>query len=89
MRSLHRLKADGTIHLERALGQSGTVYLTIPGQKSGLGKVTFRLQNRTVECQAVTPHGQLPTGSNIVVSAVLGPDTVEVVPAGEAARVSS
>ena len=81
MRSLHRLKADGTVRIERAVGQNGTVYLTIPAQKAGVGKVTLSLQNRTVEYQAVTPHQQLATGSKIVVTAVLGPDTVEVVPA--------
>ena len=34
----------------------GTVYLTIPGQKAGAGKVTLCLQNRSVEYQALTPH---------------------------------
>jgi membrane protein implicated in regulation of membrane protease activity len=81
MRSLHRLKADGTVRIERAVGQSGTVYLTIPAQKAGVGKVTVTLQNRTQEYQAVTPHQQLPTGSKIRVTAVIGPDTVEVVTA--------
>src|SRR5262249_47132797 len=81
IRSLHRLKADGTVRIERAVGQSGTVYLTIPAQKAGVGKVTVTLQNRTVEYQAVTPHQQLATGRKVVVTAVLGPDTVEVVPA--------
>jgi hypothetical protein len=78
MRLLHRLKSDGTVHIERAVGQSGTVYLAIPGHKAGKGKVTLRLQNRTVEYQAVTPHQQLATGSQVVVTGVLGPDTVEV-----------
>ena len=88
MRTLHRLKSDGTVRIERAVGQSGTVYLSIPGQKAGAGKVTLRLQNRTVEYQAVTPHQQLPTGSKIVVTAVLGPDTVEVVTADQPAASS-
>jgi len=82
MRMLHRLKSDGTVRIERAVGQCGTVYLTIPGQKAGVGKVTLTLQNRTVEYQAVTAHPLLPTGSKVVVTAVLGPDTVEVAPAG-------
>lgn len=81
MRLLSRLKSDGTVRIERAVGQRGTVYLTIPGQKGGAGKVTLNLQNRTVEYQAVTPHQQLPTGARIVVTAVLSPDTVEVIPA--------
>jgi hypothetical protein len=54
--------------------------------------VTLRLQNRTVEYQALTPHDALPTGSKVVVTGVLGPDTVEVVPTGhpaEAAATSS
>ena len=78
MRLLGRLKSDGTVRIERAVGQRGTVYLTIPGQKGGAGKVTLNLQNRTVEYQAVTPDQPLPTGARVVVTAVLGPDTVEV-----------
>jgi membrane protein implicated in regulation of membrane protease activity len=84
MRTLHRLKADGTVRIERAVGANGTVYVTIPGEKAGVGKVTLSLQDRTVEYQAVTPHQQpLPTGAKIVVTAVIGPDTVEVTPATE------
>jgi hypothetical protein len=85
MRMLHRLRSDGTVRIERAIGHGGTVYLTIPGQRAGVGKVTLSLQNRTVEYQALTPHQQLPTGSKVVVTAVLGPDTVEVAAAGSAA----
>lgn len=88
MRSLHRLKADGTARIERAVGHSGTVYLTIPGQKSGIGKVHLSLQNRTVEYQAVTSHPQLPTGAKVVVTAIISSDTVEVAPATETGSMS-
>jgi membrane protein implicated in regulation of membrane protease activity len=84
MRSLHRLKAEGTVRMERAVGHSGTVYLPIPGGKAGVGKVQLNLQNRTVECQAITAHEQLPTGAKVVVVAVLSPDTVEVASATSA-----
>src|SRR5262249_52543764 len=47
MRTLHRLKSEGTVRIERAVGLCGTVYVSIPGQKTGVGKVTLRLQNRT------------------------------------------
>jgi hypothetical protein len=80
MRWLSRLRAEGTVRMERAVGRSGTVYLPIPGRKAGLGKVTLNLQNRTVECQAVTADQDLPTGAQVVVVAVIGPDTVEVAP---------
>src|SRR5262249_11250074 len=39
MRTLYRLRADGTVRIERAVGRSGTVYLSIPANKAGAGKV--------------------------------------------------
>lgn len=78
MRLLGRLRADGTAHIERALGQPALVYLTIPGRKEGTGKVTVTVQNRTMEYLALTGQDILPTGTPVMVVAVVGPDTVEV-----------
>jgi hypothetical protein len=86
MRQLHRLRAEGTVRIDRALGQNGTVYLKVPGRKSGVGKVTLNLQNRTVEYQAVTNHDDLPTGAKVRVVGVISSDTLEVVPAPELER---
>ena len=52
MQGLTKLQSEGTIHIEGAVGQPGTVYLKIPGNRAGLGKVTLNLQDRTVEYQA-------------------------------------
>jgi hypothetical protein len=84
MRGLTKLKADGTVRIERSVGKTGTVYLKVPGQKSGSGKVHLNLQNRTVEYQAITSSEELPTGAKILVVSVISSDTVEVVPATEA-----
>jgi len=78
MKMLHRLKADGAVRIGRAVGRTGTVYLRVPGQKAGPGKVTLNLQNRTVELEAFTAADELPTGAPIRVVAVLGPSSVEV-----------
>jgi hypothetical protein len=78
MKSLAGLKADGTARVERAVGLAATVYLRIPGAKAGQGKITLMLQNRTVEYQAVTAGGELPTGAQVKVVAVVNSDTVEV-----------
>ncbi len=78
MKSLAGLKADGTARVDRAVGRTGTVYLRIPGAKSGPGKIHLMLQNRTVEYQAVTAGGELPTGTPIKVVAVVNSDSVEV-----------
>lgn len=81
MKSLHRLHSEGTVHLNRAVGSMGTVYLTIPGQRSGAGKVTLTLQNRTMEYQAVTSQSrELTTGTKVKVVAVVAPGTVDVEP---------
>jgi hypothetical protein len=81
MRSLSRLKADGTARVDRAVGRTGTVYLRVPGSRSGPGKVHLSLQNRTVEYQAVTAGVELPTGTPVKVVGVVNADTVEVVAA--------
>jgi hypothetical protein len=80
MRALSRLRAEGTVRMDRAVGRGGTVYLPIPAQKAGAGRVLLNLQNRTVECQAITADKELPTGAPVVVVAVISPDTVEVAP---------
>jgi hypothetical protein len=80
MRALSRLRAEGTVRMERAVGKAGTVYLPIPGRRAGTGKVMLNVQNRTVECQAITAENELPTGAPVVVVAVISPDTVEVAP---------
>ncbi len=78
MKALYGLKADGTVRIDRAVGQTGTVYLRVPGGTGGAGKVTLNLQNRTVELEAFTAGDELPTGTSVTVVAVLGPNSVEV-----------
>jgi len=74
------LEDDGSVQIHGAIGSTGTVYLAIPGERGGTGKVLLTLQNRTVEYQAVTSQAALPTGASILVVDVVGPDTVDVVP---------
>lgn len=78
MKFLYRLRADGSVRIDHALGRTGTVYLRVPGHKEGPGKVTLNLQNRTVEVEAFTAANELPTGTPVRVVAVLGPSSVEV-----------
>ena len=89
MRAILRLRADGTVRIESAVGQTGTVYVTVPGNKAGVGKVMLELQNRTVEFQAVTFQDQLTTGSKVVVVDVISPDTVEVIAAPQYGRMAN
>jgi len=52
--------------------------LSVPPHKTGAGKVHLNLQNRTVEYLAMTAEDRIPTGAQVTVTDVLGPDTVEV-----------
>ena len=79
MRWFLRFESDGTVSIERAIGSTATVYLAIPGGRHGPGKVHLMLQNRTVECPAVTPDAAIPTGASVLVVDVEGSDTVVVV----------
>jgi hypothetical protein len=85
MRTLMRLRSDGTVHIENAVGQPAVVYLTIPGHRAGKGKVTVTVQNRTMEYEAETDCATLPTGAMVQVVAISSAETVEVVPAPEPA----
>lgn len=86
MRGLYRLTAEGTERIGRAVGEEGMVYLTIPGENQGVGKVHVVLQNRTVEYEAMTAGERLATGTRVVIVGVLGSDRVEVEPVIEPAR---
>lgn len=85
-RTLYSLKSDGTVQIANAVGQHGTVYLRIPGDDSGTGKVQMCLQSRTVEYLATTAGEALPTGTRIVVVDVVTPTTVQVEPVLEPER---
>jgi hypothetical protein len=78
MSQLQRLQDDGTVRIGRAVGKKGVVYLSIPPNKTGAGKVHLNLQNRTVEYLAMTAQDRIPTGAHVIVTEVLGPDTLAV-----------
>jgi len=86
MQWMRKLQAEGTVRLRRAVGRPATVYVPIPANKSGTGKIQLSLQNRTMEYLAMTPGDRLSTGAKVVVTSVITPDTVEVQPAPESER---
>lgn len=67
------LQTDGTLRLREAIGQTGTVYLTVPPARSGRGKVTVLVQDQLREFEAETESSAaLPTGSPIAVTGLDG-----------------
>ena len=78
MQLLYRMKSEGTVRVEHAVGMHGTVYLRVPPNRSGVGKIHLNLQNRTMEYAAVTPGPELPAGATVVVAGLVSSDTLEV-----------
>ena len=71
-RSLMALRADGATHIKNALGTIGTVYIPIPPNRTGEGKIQLLIQNRTEEFAAQTCGDRLATGTQVKVVEVLG-----------------
>ena len=78
---ISKLHSEGNVHIGQTIGANGTVYLSIPGNREGVGKVHVNVQHRTMEYSAVTADEKLPTGMPIVVLSVVDNETLEVRPA--------
>jgi membrane protein implicated in regulation of membrane protease activity len=72
MRLLSRLGEDPTQTAENAIGKTGQVYLTIPANRSGKGKVSVSLGGSVQEFDALTDGDALATGASVEVLEVLG-----------------
>ncbi len=83
MRLIYSLQSEGTPRIRRAVGKEATVYVTIPAENSGSGKIQINLQNRTMEYLALSAGRELAPGSKVVVTNVITSDTVEVEPITE------
>lgn len=74
-----KLQHDGTMDFRNALGKAGSVYLTIPANRAGTGKVHIVVQDQLQELDAVTDEtGPLPTGTEVVVVGLSGGNTLVV-----------
>lgn len=65
---MRRLESEGALVLEGAIGEQGTVYIPIPGEHAGRGKVTTVVQSQLVELEAVTPGRALATGEKVLIT---------------------
>jgi hypothetical protein len=72
LRNVGKLKYSGTMQIKNALNQVGNVYLFIPGQRKGTGKVHVRVQGSLHELDAITDDAtDIATGSIIKVTGVI------------------
>lgn len=76
---LSSMQQSGNIDLfKTAVGCSGSVYIPIPGERKGEGKVQISINQSVREYKAVTDGESLRTGAQIRVVEVLSADTLLV-----------
>ena len=75
------LYSEGNLHPERIVGETGQVYLRIPANAKGRGKITVSIQERSEQFEAMTPADydrELPTGSEVRIVRMIAPGSFEV-----------
>ncbi|MBO4475988.1 MAG: NfeD family protein [Bacteroidales bacterium] len=78
---LSSMQQAGNINVfTSAVGCEGKVYLTIPAERSGSGKVQITINNSVREYEALTDGEALKTGTRIRVTEVIDADTLLVEP---------
>ncbi len=77
-RQMHRLEHDGAFRIEDCVGEVADVYLRIPGERGGEGKIQFSFQGSVQELPAITDGPAIPTGQKVRVRQVVGDHTLLV-----------
>ena len=78
---LYSMQQTGNINVYKsAVGCTGTVYLPIPAERGGEGKVQITINNAVREYNALTEGEALNTGTPIKVIEVINPGTLLVEP---------
>lgn len=74
-----KLESEGNLNYQNAINKIGSVYIRIPANRGGKGKITITIQERFLEVDAVTDEPEdLKTGSEVLVVDVLNETTLIV-----------
>ncbi|MGN6645589.1 MAG: serine protease [Cytophaga sp.] len=72
IRELQKLAEDNSFSYEETLNKSAEVYLTIPGGKSGRGKILVSVNGSMHELDAMTENDvKIPSGSTVKIVKIL------------------
>ncbi len=70
-KKMMKLESNGAFDINTAEGKTCSVYLRIPGNRSGTGKVQISFDGSVQEIDAVTDGEMIPTGTKVVVMEIL------------------
>lgn len=63
IKQVQKLAEDNSFKLSNTINKSAEVYLTIPANKSGKGKIMISVNGAFHELEAMTEHDKIPTGT--------------------------
>lgn len=70
LQQVRKLEEDNTFNVYQILGSEAEVYLKIPGQNSGTGKIMVSYKGSLRELNAVTEDGSIPTGEKVLIESI-------------------
>ena len=80
VRLLLKMQSSGTLDMQNAVGQTGTVHLVIPANASAHGKVMIVIQGSLREMDAISEEEAIPTGASVLVTSVTDNGQLVVMP---------
>lgn len=89
LRAALKLQQNGILQIENAIGQRAQVYMPVPPNLQGQGKINIMIQDRYAELEACTNADHtLPTNSWVIVRDVIGRSVLLVEPDPSHAKIS-
>ena len=67
MRGIAKMQCSGNIIKSNLVGNTATVYVSVPQNRTGRGKITLTAQGRYMELDAVTDGDRLPVDTVVVI----------------------
>ena len=68
LRGIAKLQCSGNLETEKLIGKVATVYVSIPANRAGRGKITLTAQGKYMEIDAVTDGDRLATDEEVVIA---------------------
>lgn len=78
MGQIQKLAEDNTFKLSNSLDKRASVYLTIPANRSGKGKIQVSVHGAFHEIEAITPYEAIPSGLEVRITKIVNESLVEV-----------
>jgi membrane-bound ClpP family serine protease len=79
-KQMRKFEANGAFDIKRCEGRTANVYLRIPGQNAGKGKIQISVNGAFHEVDALTDGDPIASGQKVRVVEVIDGETVRVTP---------